>query len=123
MLAPFNIYNRSQGTLVASEAKLARTIWDRTRGLIGRPSLQEGEALILTPCSGVHMIGMRYDILAAYLDRHGIVLGLVRLRPGTLGPNMAGTRAVIEMPPSMIDPVRVGDHLLWCLSSRRIQVV
>ena len=52
---------------------VARSIMERTQGLLARPQLQDGEGLMLAPCSSVHTVGMRYPIDVAFLDRHGVV--------------------------------------------------
>ena len=41
---------------------------DRMRGLLGRKQLTADEALLITPCSSVHTIGMHYSIDLLYLD-------------------------------------------------------
>lgn len=47
----------------------------RLRGLLGRPPLAAAEALLLTPCAGVHTFGMRYPLDIVFLGRRGEVLG------------------------------------------------
>jgi uncharacterized protein len=53
----------------------------RHRGLLGTDSV-EG-ALWITRCPSVHMIGMRYPIDVAVVDRAGVVLKVATLRPWT----------------------------------------
>jgi uncharacterized protein len=53
----------------------------RGRGLLGTDAV-EG-ALWITKCPSVHMMGMRYPIDVAVVDRDGVVLGVKTLRPWT----------------------------------------
>jgi hypothetical protein len=57
---------------------VARTSRERRRGLLGTDAV-EG-ALWITRCPSVHMVGMRYPIDVAVLDRRGLVLLTTTLR-------------------------------------------
>lgn len=59
---------------------VARTRAEVRRGLLGTDRLVG--ALWLTRCPSVHMVGMRYPIDVAVLDRAGRVLLARSLRPG-----------------------------------------
>ena len=79
-LAAINV--RSGGS-IAERVAVARGMWGRMRGLLGRPSLGQGEGLLLQPCNGVHTVGMRYPIDILFLDRRGRVARAVHaLQPG-----------------------------------------
>jgi uncharacterized membrane protein (UPF0127 family) len=55
---------------------------ERARGLLFRPPLTREAALLIEPCRSVHMLGMRYAIDVAFVDRAGLVLKIVpSLRP------------------------------------------
>jgi uncharacterized protein len=53
----------------------------RARGLLLRPRLGAAEALLIEPCSSVHMFGMTYAIDVAFVDRAGVVLKVVSRLP------------------------------------------
>lgn len=77
------VIDRTRGDAVlARRARLADTHWTRLRGLLGRPRLEPGEGLVVSPSRGVHTWGMRYPIDVALADGEGRV---VALYPG-LGP-------------------------------------
>jgi uncharacterized protein len=64
------------------ELIVARSFFDRLGGLIARPRLRDGQALVLAPCSSVHTCFMRYAIDVVFIDGEGRVLKLVeRLEP------------------------------------------
>ncbi|MBI2835244.1 MAG: DUF192 domain-containing protein, partial [Acidobacteria bacterium] len=63
-------------------ATVAATPFSRMIGLLARRSLDEGDGLVLQPCSMVHTWFMRFAIDVIFLDRHGTVLRVVdTLRP------------------------------------------
>lgn len=59
--------------------EVADTTRTRRRGLLGTSGV-EG-ALWITRCPSVHMMGMRYPIDVAVVDRTGCVLRVATLRP------------------------------------------
>ncbi|MBV7482552.1 DUF192 domain-containing protein [Bordetella sp. BOR01] len=80
----------------------------RLRGLLCRaraPGPRTG--LWLSPCWAIHTLGMRYGIDAAFVDRNGCVLRLVRnLRPGRLAI-CPGAASVVELAVNTADtPLR-----------------
>lgn len=61
----------------------ARTPLARMRGLLGRAGLPPGHALLLTPCSAIHTLGMRFGIDVRFYDREGRLTRTVEaVRPG-----------------------------------------
>lgn len=58
---------------------VADTTADRRRGLLGTAGVVG--ALWITRCPSVHMVGMRYPIDVAVVDRSGVVLRVATLRP------------------------------------------
>jgi uncharacterized membrane protein (UPF0127 family) len=66
----------------------------RRRGLLGRDGI-EG-ALLLSPASAVHTLGMRFAIDVAYLDRRMRVVAVRTMRPGRLGLPRPRARHVLE---------------------------
>lgn len=72
-------------TVCGVEADAAETFAERVRGLIGRPPPPPGRGLLIPHCNAIHTLFMRYPIDAAFLDREGGVVKVVRgIRPGRL---------------------------------------
>lgn len=108
------VRNATRGTVVAERVRNARTFLARTRGLLGRSSLEPGEGLRIEPCSSIHMFFMRFAIDAIFVDREGRVTRTVEnLRPWRLALGGRGARAVIELPLGTIAATRTepGDRL------------
>jgi uncharacterized membrane protein (UPF0127 family) len=101
--------------LVAPRARRAVGPFERARGLLARPALGSGEALLLAPCSGIHTCGMRYPIDAAFLDRDGRVLRVAsNLIPWRFA-RCAGSHAVVEWPAGDAERFQIstGTILKW----------
>ncbi|HEV8164206.1 MAG TPA: DUF192 domain-containing protein [Actinomycetota bacterium] len=79
---------------VITPVEVATSTRDRTRGLLGRDRL-EG-ALLLSPASSVHTLGMRFPIDVAFCDRRMRVLVTVSMRPNRVGLPRPRSRHVIE---------------------------
>ena len=97
------VRNLSRETDLACRATLANTFWRRFRGLLGKDSLQEGEGLVITPCTSVHMLGMKFALDVLHLDKSGTVLrALPNLKPGQLGPLVWRSHLAVELPAGTI---------------------
>ncbi len=66
-------------------AEVARTFFERARGLIGRTRLPDGEGLLILKCNAIHTCFMRFAIDATFLDKDDRVVKVVRnVRPWRL---------------------------------------
>jgi len=93
------IRNATRESEVARGCWVADNYWLRLRGLLGRPRLQPGEGLLITPCRAVHMAGMKYSIDVAFLDRESRVVGVCpALAPGSKSSWYRAARHALELP-------------------------
>lgn len=82
----------------------AQSFWTRFCGLMGRKRLAGQQALLIAPCSSVHMCFMRFPIDVIYLDRDYRILKLVRnLRPWTGFSFCLSAWAVLEVSAGTIE--------------------
>lgn len=81
------------------EAKVADNFLARFLGLMGKKSLPEGQGLLLSPCSSIHMMFMHFPIDAVFLDNDYQIIKIVpHLRPW-LGFTCCFTaQACLELP-------------------------
>jgi len=110
------IRNVTRGTELAASAKVARSFWSRFVGLLGRSSLQPGQALVLEPCSSVHTAFMRFTIDVLFLDRSRRVAKAVpSLKPFRVSGMLRGAHAAVELPRGVIAETgtAVGDELVF----------
>lgn len=78
-------------------AHVARTRRERRRGLLGRNSLQPGEALLIPHCRSIHTFGMRMALTVAFLDQQGKVLRVQRMPPGRISLPRRRVRHIMEL--------------------------
>lgn len=98
--------------ILFDHVRRADSFFKRLRGLMGRKSLEQGEALLLENCSRVHTCFMRFEMHAVYLDRDFTVIGEETLRPWRLGKYIKGTKYVLEAMESQWPGVTEGRELL-----------
>jgi uncharacterized membrane protein (UPF0127 family) len=89
--------------------------FERMRGLLGRRPLRTGEGLWLTRCASVHTVGMRYALDLLYLDRHRVVVKMVRALPPGRFSLAFGADSVIELPAGSLQMLglQCGDRCEW----------
>lgn len=99
------------GESVAALA-VADTTASRRKGLLGTDAVQG--ALWITRCPSVHMIGMRYPIDVAVVDRDGVVLLVSTIRPwvGLTRLRLRASATIEAAAGAMADwGIAVGDRL------------
>jgi uncharacterized membrane protein (UPF0127 family) len=109
------IRNVTTGAIVAENASLAESFGAKFRGwmLRGRPA--SGEALVIQPCSSIHMMFMRFAIDAAFFDRELRVTRVHRhVRPWVgLAFGGRGSHGVIELADGAALSLKPGDQLAF----------
>jgi len=108
------VRNLTRARIIVSAGAVARTFWQRSRGLLGHPGLQPGQGLYIAPCQWIHSLGMRFAIDVLYLDRAGRVVALeVAMQPGRIGWPVWRAHGVLELPSGTIAQTgtQVGDVL------------
>jgi uncharacterized membrane protein (UPF0127 family) len=86
------------------------------RGLLGRSTLQDGDALLISPCNAIHTFFMKFAIDAVFLDRRGrVVRTLQELRPWRATRVHLGAAQVVELPAGTVARTGtcVGDQLIF----------
>lgn len=71
------IQNTRTGEVLADKVEIALTRAARRRGLLGRDSLDDSAALILSPCCAVHTAFMRFPIDVIFLDHQDTIVHIV----------------------------------------------
>ena len=90
--------NQKNDTQLASEIRVARSLWARFWGLMGRRSLHEGHGVLLTPCTSVHTFFMRFPIDVVFLDRNGRVVKIIpAMKPWRTALGGRGARSALEL--------------------------
>jgi uncharacterized membrane protein (UPF0127 family) len=92
----------------------------RLRGMLARPAPRSGEGLLLTPCSSVHMYGMRFPLDVAFLDGRGAVVAMYpSLAPGSRTRWHRDAAQALELPAGALveSGTSIGDGLVWSAAS------
>ena len=114
------VRNLDRDAELGSRIGVADGWWSRSRGLLGRPALQPGEGLLLTPCRSVHMFGMRFSLDVAFVDREGTVVETYAdLAPGRRTRWHRAARHALELPSGTLAATGTGrgDRLAWTPAS------
>ena len=97
------VINETTARVVSQRAQRADTFMTRLVGLLGHKGLAEDEALWISPCKGIHTMGMTFPIDAVFLDG---ALQVVALRehvvPWRATRFFGGAVSVLELPAGLI---------------------
>ena len=96
---PHVVRNVTRDTVVGDRIVVARSLRDRTVGLLGRSSLEPGEGLWIEGAPSIHMFFMRFAIDAVFVSADGHVTKVVsNLEPWRAVLWARGARDCLELP-------------------------
>ena len=99
--------------VLATNIQVAGTFWERLRGLMGRSSLDEGEAMLFERARQVHTFGMRFPLDVVFCDRDWSVVHVVQvMRPNRVTRLIPVSYFVVELAAGVSAGLRKGDRLL-----------
>jgi uncharacterized protein len=107
-------WNETRQASLAERVRIARSLWSRTRGLLGTSEFPAGDGLLLEPCSSIHSFWMRFTFDAIFLNRRGeVVHAISRMRPYRVSRPVFSARSVLELPAGTIEATdtRPGDRV------------
>jgi len=109
-------FNQTRQAYLATDLAIADTHWTRLRGLLGLKvdDFRNGCGLWITPCHGVHTLGMGFPIDVIYLDRGMNVIHIQpELKPWRFAPIRGQAASVLELPCKSAAETRtaVGDRI------------
>jgi hypothetical protein len=91
------------GTILAWQVEVAKTVWRRGLGLMGRREMKPGSALILDPCNAIHTMFMRFPIDVLFCSKDGTILRCAaKVVPWRIGPVCLAARYTVELPAGTI---------------------
>lgn len=104
------------GVDFASDLKIADTLLARTKGLLGRTQLPEGEGLWIKRCNSIHTVFMKFPIDAVFVDDDLKVISVYHaLRPWRITWLHMKATSVFELPAGTLKKhggIQVGEQLL-----------
>lgn len=119
MKGRMRLENKTRAIEVASDVRVAKSFWQRAKGLLGEKSMPEGSALWiqgsdLVGCNSIHTFFMRFAIDVIFVDRDLKVTKVYRnLGPWRMTWPALGAHSVFELPAGSLSrhQVEVGDQL------------
>ena len=100
---PWVLTNTRTGKVVARQLLAAFDSASRRKGLLGRRSLPEGQAMIIAPCKSVHTFFMQFPIDIMFVSKDGRVLKTRSAVPARRATASLRAHAVIEMPAGTLE--------------------
>lgn len=117
-LAIRKLIRKSDGKTVSNSCAIANTFFSRFKGLMGKESLPQGEALLIESCNSIHTFFMKFPIDVAYLSGSGNEFKVIMIRrdmtPWRVDFPVFGAKAVLEMASGAMLDLSEGEIL--CLS-------
>ena len=98
------IINKTKNTILAEDAIVANTPFQRIKGLLGKKEFKQGQALILKPCNSVHTFFMCFPIDVLFVNKDNTVIEAIpNLKPFRLTYIYFNATSAIELPPGTIE--------------------
>jgi uncharacterized membrane protein (UPF0127 family) len=115
----FQVHNLRTQTMVAHSVEVADRGPARSRGLLGRKTLSEGQGMWIVPCEAVHTFGMQFAIDLVFLDRRNVVRKVRSSVPPWRLSGCLRARSVLELAAGTLKsmPVHPGDILQFSPAS------
>lgn len=92
------VRNATRDTQIADKLEVAGSGPRRTKGLLGRKGLADGEGMWIIPCEAVHTFFMKFPIDLIYLDRKHRVKKIRASVPAWRISGCLSAHSVLELP-------------------------
>jgi uncharacterized membrane protein (UPF0127 family) len=107
------VVHKKTNKVISSELKIAKTLMDRTIGLMFVKEMKGFDGLLLDPCNSVHNFFVRFPIDLIFLDNDLKIVKLIPcFKPWRITGIYFKARKVLELPNGTIDSdIEEGDYL------------
>lgn len=108
------VHNITKTSCLGARIGVADRGWDRSIGLLGRKTLEEGTGLFIVPTQAVHTFFMAFPIDLVFVDKRFKVVGVsANVRPWRISRIYWRALGVLELPTGTIQRTEtsVGDQL------------
>ena len=112
------IQSESTHSLLFCDVWLAKSFWQRLRGLLFRPKLSDTQGLMLQPCNQVHTLGMKFSIDVIFLDIDGVIVNIAHSLKPLRQARAQSAAYVLEVASGMAKKhhLNTGDQLQWSIN-------
>jgi hypothetical protein len=107
------ILKKENGEVIASNMKIATTMFERMKGLMFSEDLPDCDAFLIKPCNSIHTFFMLYSIDVLFLDAEFKVVKSIRnIKPWRMTWLYFNSSQVLEMKAGSLNvELSVGDKL------------
>lgn len=110
------LFNLTKNRVAVENLTIAKNYLQRTRGLLGRKSIDENEGLLIINCNWIHMFFMKFPIDAVFLKANKTIYKVVKIldniKPWRLSSPIFRADSVLEIKSSTVkNIISVGDEL------------
>ncbi len=108
-----SLFNISKNCVISSQVEIAKSFYKRSKGLLGRSSLEKNQCLWIHRCNSVHTFFMRFAIDILYVDKNLKVTSIQRnIQPWKLNWGGFTSKSCFEFKSeSLAGDLEVGDLL------------
>ena len=93
------LINQTRNVVLAEDLFIARTLFTRVKGLLGRKVFLPNQAIILDPCNSVHTFFMRFPIDLLFVDKnYKVIQALPDFHSNRVSSIYWKSSRVIELP-------------------------
>jgi uncharacterized membrane protein (UPF0127 family) len=90
---------------LATNVEVANNIISRLLGLMFRKKMEEGKAMLISPCNSIHTFFMNFSIDVLFLDDQFKVIKIIRsMRPWRMSWPYWRASQVLELPAGTVPP-------------------
>ena len=106
------VMHSASQTILATKLIQADNFFLRLRGMLFRPPLEKGEAIIISPCQQIHTHFMNYALDVVFLDSDYKVCFMVNnMQPWKMTKFIKAASHVLELPTGSASMIKLGDHI------------
>ncbi len=105
---------KNQNNIISKKLIKAKSLWEKTKGLIGKTELDEQSALWIDKCNSIHTYFMKIPIDVIFVDKNLKIYSLKHnLKPWKIIWPQWGAQSVFELPAGKIKKLDIhrGDQL------------
>jgi uncharacterized protein len=113
-VSTMGLLQRADGSVLARDLRVAGSVLERIRGLLGERCLETDAGLLIEPARQIHTFGMRFAIDVVFLNAGGVVVHVVHgMRPWRLTRWVRAAKKAIELPQDATADVKIGERLTF----------
>jgi len=72
------LINKTRDKILAENLIVADNFFSRSKGLLGKKSLPDNEALLIIPCSSIHSFFMKFEFDAVFLNKKNEIVYIIQ---------------------------------------------